>query len=59
MSTRVDHLKNKVNLPPMPWYQVQAMSDSDLRSIYLYIKSLGAPGELAPGSLAKSRRHLT
>ncbi|MBE1709047.1 MULTISPECIES: hypothetical protein [Mesorhizobium] len=44
----VDHLKNKVNLPPMPWYQVQAMSDSDLRSIYLYIKSLGPPGELAP-----------
>ena len=44
----VDHLKNKVNLPPMPWYQVQAMSDSDLRSVYLYIKSLGPPGELAP-----------
>lgn len=44
----VDHLKNKVNLPTMPWYQVQAMTDSDLRSVYLYIKSLGPPGELAP-----------
>jgi hypothetical protein len=56
----VDHLKNKVNLPPMPWYQVQAMSDSDLRSVYLYIKLLGPPGELArfTGSPARSRGHL-
>ena len=44
----VDHLKNRVNLPPMPGYQVQAMSESDLRSLYLYIKSLGASGELPP-----------
>jgi hypothetical protein len=44
----VDYLKNKVNLPPMPWYQVQAMSESDLRSLYLYIKSLGAPDKSAP-----------
>jgi len=35
-------------LPPMPWYQVQAMDENDLRSLYLYIKSLGEPGELAP-----------
>ena len=38
----------KIALPPMPWYQVQAMSESDLRSLYLYIKSLGASGELPP-----------
>jgi hypothetical protein len=44
----VDHLKNSVSLPPMPWYQVQAMAESDMRSLYLYIKSLGAPGESAP-----------
>ena len=44
----VDHLKNSVQSPPMPWYQVQAMSESDMRSLYLYIKSLGAPGEPAP-----------
>jgi len=44
----VDRLKNSVSLPPMPWYQVQAMAESDMRSLYLYIKSLGAPGESAP-----------
>ena len=44
----VDHLKIKVTLPPMPWYQVQAMDESDMRSLYLYIKSLGAPGKSAP-----------
>ena len=44
----VDRLKNSVSLPPMPWYQVQAMAESDMRSLYLYIKSLGAPGETAP-----------
>ncbi|MDX8499921.1 hypothetical protein RFM99_16055 [Mesorhizobium sp. VK4C] len=30
------------------WYQVQAMNESDLRSVYLYIKSLGPSGESAP-----------
>jgi hypothetical protein len=44
----VDRLKNSVSLPPMPWYQVQAMAESDMRSLYLYIKSLGEPGESAP-----------
>jgi hypothetical protein len=31
----VDHLKNSISLPPMPWYQVQAMAESDMRSLYL------------------------
>jgi hypothetical protein len=44
----VDYLKDKVTLPPMPWYQVQAMDESDMRSLYRYIKSLGQPGESAP-----------
>ena len=44
----VDHQKIKVTLPPMPWYQVQAMNDGDMRSLYLYIKSLGVAGESAP-----------
>jgi hypothetical protein len=37
----VEYLKNNVNLPPMPWYQVQAMNEGDLRSLYRYVKSLG------------------
>src|SRR5215211_3131944 len=27
--------------PPMPWYNVRAMDESDLQSLYQYIKSLG------------------
>lgn len=46
----VDYLKNRFTMPPMPWYQVQAMAESDMRSLYLYIKSLGAPGDAAPRS---------
>ena len=32
----------------MPWYNVNAMQESDLRSLYLYINSLGEPGKSAP-----------
>lgn len=34
--------------PPMPWFGLHAMTDDELRSIYQYVKSLGAPGEPAP-----------
>jgi mono/diheme cytochrome c family protein len=34
--------------PPMPYYNVHAMDESDLRSLYLYIKSLGDPGAAMP-----------
>lgn len=35
-------------LPPMPWFNLRDMSDTDLRAMYRYIRSLGAAGELAP-----------
>jgi mono/diheme cytochrome c family protein len=38
-------------MPPMPAYNVHAMDDSDLRSLYQYIKSLGAPGPAMPDAL--------
>jgi hypothetical protein len=34
--------------PPMPSFNVNQMSEQDLRSIYRFIRSLGAQGELAP-----------
>lgn len=37
--------------PPMPVYNVHAMEESDLRSLYLYIKSLGEPGAPMPEAL--------
>ena len=44
----VQYAKTFTARPPMPYYNVQAMDESDLRSLYLYIKSLGAPGEAMP-----------
>ncbi|PFG64218.1 cytochrome c [Thioclava sp. ES.031] len=37
--------------PPMPFYNVHAMPESDLRSLCQYIKSLGDPGEPMPEAL--------
>lgn len=34
--------------PPMPWYNLRAMDEDDIRSLYQYIRSLGEPGVLAP-----------
>lgn len=37
--------------PPMPWFNLQAMSDPDLAAIYRYVRALGAAGEPAPAAL--------
>jgi mono/diheme cytochrome c family protein len=38
--------------PPMPWFNVRAMTDADLRAMYQYIKSLtGGNGAAAPAAL--------
>jgi mono/diheme cytochrome c family protein len=34
--------------PPMPWFNVRAMSDRDLRALYRYVRHLGAAGTPAP-----------
>ena len=47
----VQYLKEFTALPPMPYYNVHAMDESDLRSLYLCIKSLGEPGEQVPDAL--------
>ena len=45
----VKHMKTLKTRPPMPWYNVRAMDESDLRSLYQYIKSLGGEvGETVP-----------
>jgi len=37
--------------PPMPWYAVNILHDDDLRAIYRFTRSLGAPGPQAPAYL--------
>lgn len=34
--------------PPMPWFNVRAMNDNDLKAIYRYIKVMGPAGKPAP-----------
>jgi len=37
--------------PPMPWFNVRAMTSADLRAIYRYIRSLKPVGTPAPAFL--------
>ena len=36
----------------MPFFNVHAMDEGDIRSLYQYIVSLGEPGEASPAALA-------
>jgi mono/diheme cytochrome c family protein len=47
----VAYAKTFTAMPPMPYYNVHAMDETDMRSLYQYIKSLGAPGAAAPDAL--------
>jgi mono/diheme cytochrome c family protein len=38
--------------PPMPWFNLAAASDGDLRAMYRYIRSLGAKGAPVPAYAA-------
>lgn len=42
--------------PPMPWYNVRNMTETDIRSLYRYILSLGEPGAAAPLMVAPGDR---
>jgi len=34
--------------PPMPWFNLNSMKESDLRALYQFIRSSGDPGQPAP-----------
>lgn len=38
--------------PPMPWFNLRAMSDDDLRAMYRFVRDLGPKGERAPAAVA-------
>ena len=38
--------------PPMPWFNLRDMSDTDLRAMYRFIRDLGPKGERAPAAAA-------
>lgn len=44
----VEYLKTLETRPPMPWFNVHHLAESDMRSLHQYIVSLGEPGDPAP-----------
>lgn len=44
----VQYAKTFQAKPPMPAFNVHAMDESDIRSLYQYIVSLGEPGDAVP-----------
>lgn len=47
----VQHARTMTPRPPMPWFNVRAMTEDDLKAIYSYTRSLGPGGEPAPAYL--------
>jgi mono/diheme cytochrome c family protein len=50
------YAKSLMTRPPMPWFNVRAMNDGDLRALYAYIKSLGASGNQSPAFLPPDKQ---
>lgn len=44
----LQHARRMEPRPPMPWFNLRAMSDNDLRAIYRYTRAAGAAGNRAP-----------
>ncbi len=42
------HARTMEPRPPMPWFNVRAMTDGELRAIYRYVRAAGPAGEPAP-----------
>jgi len=50
------YAKSLMTRPPMPWFNVRAMTDEDLRAVYAYMKSLpGTLGTAAPTFLTPDK----
>ena len=43
-------------LPPMPWFNLRAMTDDDLKAVYAFVRSLGAAGVAVPAYVAPGGR---
>ena len=55
----VGMLKRIRTSPPMPWYNLRAMEESDMQSLYQYIRSLGKHGKPAPSRIRSDREPTT
>jgi len=50
----VKHARNEFR-PPMPWFNLRAMTDRDVKAIYAYLKYLGPAGQPAPQYISADR----
>lgn len=50
------HARSMKPRPPMPWFNLRAMTDADLQAIHAYTLSLGPAGASAPASLPPGRK---
>ncbi|HEY4200105.1 MAG TPA: hypothetical protein VGM83_06055 [Devosiaceae bacterium] len=55
----VKHLQTFEVGPPMPWFNVRALTENEMRSLYQYVVSLGAPGDPAPADLKPGEKPKT
>lgn len=44
----LNHARTMQPRPPMPWFNVRAMNDDDLKAIYAFVTRLGPAGTAAP-----------
>jgi mono/diheme cytochrome c family protein len=51
----VKKAKTLTTRPPMPWFNVQRMSERDLRAVYRYVRHLGPAGKPAPDYVPPER----
>lgn len=52
-------IHEREDLPPMPWMNVNQMSEQDAKAIYHYLKFLGPKGDYAPEALDSGVEPLT
>lgn len=51
----VKHTRSEFR-PPMPWFNLRAMRDRDVKAIYAYLKHLGPSGKPAPAWLPPDQK---
>jgi hypothetical protein len=55
----VEMLRTRTALPPMPWMNVNRMSEPDMRAVYRYLRSLGPAGERMPVAVTPDQEPTT
>ena len=51
----VKYAKAPKTRPPMPWFNLNQWTDTDLRAFYQYVRHLGPAGAAAPQPLAPDK----